>query len=361
MNSRGNKFFKLLDRYIGIPVLFILKFFSRKKGLPSQIKSIGFLTVPAIGDVVLLNGFLRDIKKFDDNIRVLLFVSEEVREIAEIMGSYDGLINVNIYKPISAVNTIRQHPVDIFIDTSQWAKLNAILTYFSKSKFKIGFNTKHQYKHLIFDFAPEHSDTVHELNNYKKLAFNKEIKLECFPKIENIIDLPIKKGQVVIHTIPSGYLSYLKEWPEENWKDVIEYLLAAHYEIYFTGSKYDFSTIEKMLRHFKSDNKLRNIAGRYSLKETVTLLKSSQLVISVNTGIMHLASALNCNLIALHGPTDPKRWGPLNKNARIIQSDYPDAPCLNLGFEYSCKDRTGECMKRISAETVIAEIKKFGL
>ncbi len=361
MTSRGKIIFKLLDKYIGIPILFLLKLFGKKRELPKEFNSIGILTVPAIGDIVLLNGFLRDIKKFNQNIKIILFVSEEIREIAEIMGSYDELIIINLFNPLSTIKILCSRPVDVFIDASQWARLNAILTFFSKSKYRVGFKTKGQCKHLIFDFAAEHSNAIHELYNYKKLAFTDEIKLDGFPQIGFQDIIKVKSRQIVIHTMPSGYLSELKRWPETHWKKVIDYLLEIQCEIYFTGSTSDYEYIEPLLKNYTNNERLHNVAGKYSLKEIVILLKSSQVVLSVNTGIMHLASVLNCNLIALHGPTNPNRWGPLNRNAKIIQSDYPEAPCLNLGFEYNCKDRSGECMKRITPEKVIGEIKNFGL
>ncbi len=359
MNTRGKKIFKLLDRYLGIPILFILSLLRTKKVLPMDIKKIGVLTVPALGDIILINGLLSDIKRYDKKIEIILFVSEEVKKTAELMGEYDLLVNIKSYSFFSAINILRSYPVDIFIDASQWAKLNAILTFFSKSKFKIGFRTKGQCKHLIFDYAVEHSPLIHELFNYKKLSFRPEIETNNLPGLKLNSEVPVIKDRIVIHTMPSGYLSFLKEWPGENWAIIIEFLLTRKYEIFFTGSDSDRKSIDALLLTYTKNPRLYNVAGKYSIKETAILIKSSRLVISVNTGIMHLASVLGCNLIALHGPTDPKRWGPLNKNSRIIRSNYPEAPCLNLGFEYKCNDRTGECMKTITPEMVISEIEKM--
>jgi len=359
MNVRGKKTFKLLDKYLGVPILFVLNLFSKKKQLPIKIEKIGILTVPAIGDIILLNGFLRDIKKFNRDIKIILFVTDEVREIAEIMGSYDEILSIKLFNPLRAIKTLRSHPVDVFIDTAQWTRLNAIFTFFSKSKYKIGFKTKGQYKHFIFDFAAEHSNLTHEVYNYKKLSFSKEIKAESLPKIGFNYETQIKKDQIAIHTMSGGYLSELKRWSDENWRRIIDYLLERQCDIYFTGSASDHRHIESLLNNFKDNIRLHNMAGKHSIKETAILLMGSQLVISVDTGIMHLASALGCNLISLHGPTTPMRWGPLNSNSKAIQSDYPEAPCLNLGFEYKCNDRTGECMKRITPEMVISEIEKM--
>jgi heptosyltransferase I len=361
MNVRGKKTFKLLDKFLGVPILFVLNLFSKKKQLPKKIEKIGILTVPAIGDIILLNGFLRDLKKFNRDVKIILFVTDEVREIAEIMGSYDEIEGIELFNPLRAIKTLRSHPVDVFIDTAQWTRLNAIYTFFSKSKYKIGFKTKGQYKHFIFDFAAEHSNLTHELYNYKKLSFAKEIKTESLPKIGFNLETQIKKDQVVIHTMSGGYLSELKGWPDENWRRIIDYLLERQCDIYFTGSASDRKHLESLLNNYKDNIRLHNVAGKLTLRETTTLLVSSQLVISVDTGIMHLASALGCNLISLHGPTAPTRWGPLNSNSKAIQSDYPEAPCLYLGFEYNCKDRSGQCMKRITSQLVISEIKEFGL
>lgn len=359
MNRRGKKNLKLIDRYIGIPILILLGLLKRKKELPKNIATLGMLSVPAIGDIILLNALLRDIKDFNNEIRIILFVAKEFKEIAEITGSYDELVEIEVYKPLKAIWILRQHPVDVLIDASQWLKLNAILVFFSKSKYKIGFNTKRQYKHFIFDYAPEHSDQIHELYNFKKLIFNSNIETKNFPELELPDDNIVKDNCAVIHTMPSGYLSDRKRWQDKNWIEVIEHLLANDMEIYFTGSTADRESIEALLSDYRNIPKIYNVAGKYSLKETTALLLKSRLVISVNTGIMHLASVASCNLIALHGPTDPKRWGPLNSNAIIIQSDFPEAPCLNLGFEYNCNDKTCECMKRISSESVINEIKKI--
>lgn len=359
MDRRGKKLFKLLDRYIGIPILLALSLFKRKNEQPESIGVIGILTVPALGDIILLNGLLRDIKDYNPNIRIILFISNEVREIAEVMNSCDELVNIELYNPFSAIKTLRKYPVDIFIDSSQWARLNAILTCFSKSKYKIGFNTPKQYKHFIFDFTADHSESIHELYNYKKLVFNPGIATNNLPSLVMEENKSVKNNRVVVHIMPSGYLSRLKRWPDNNWKVIVEYLLENDMEIYFTGSASDRKYIELLLNNYRNELKIFNVAGKYTIRETASLLSSSKIVISVNTGIMHLASALGCNLIALHGPTNPKRWGPLNSNAVVIQSNYPEAPCLNLGFEYNCTDRTGECMKKIYPEVVIAEIKKI--
>ena len=99
---------------------------------------------------------------------------------------------------------------------------------------------------------------------------------------------------------------------------------------------------------------------------TAAYLNRSSGVVAVNTGTMHLAALLGKPLVALHGPTDPKRWGPIypghsNADNTIVLGPGPDegGAYLNLGFEYS--DNPTYLMDQISVEAVLAALRKFSL
>jgi heptosyltransferase III len=79
-------------------------------------------------------------------------------------------------------------------------------------------------------------------------------------------------------------------------------------------------------------------------------------VVAVNTGVMHLAALLDAPLVALHGPTSRRRWGPLG--TRSVALAPPDATAcefLNLGFEYP--ERAVDCMGSISVDEVFAAVR----
>ncbi|HZW40387.1 MAG TPA: glycosyltransferase family 9 protein [Ignavibacteriaceae bacterium] len=354
MNERGSFKNKIIDKYIGIPALLFLSLFKKRKSLPENIQSAAIIITPAIGDTLLLQPLLRSLKK--QRIKVTLFAPKSTISTAELTDYYDEIKEISYFSPYSTIKEIRKEKFDIFIDAGQWTRLSSILTYFSKSKYKIGFKTKGQAKHFIFDKQVEHSNKIHEVYN----LFNLNVKTDeeiIFPKI-TLDNIKTEKNKIVLHLKPGGYLSYLKELPGEYAEKVIRYLLSRGYSIYLTGSKDDYIDLSKIAGKFDRE-KIFNVAGKLNIKETAELIASSFLVVSVNTGIMHLASALQVNLIAIHGPTNSLRWGPLNKNSIIINSTYASAPCLNLGFEYNCKDRTGECMKTIRPEIIINAINKF--
>jgi len=130
-------------------------------------------------------------------------------------------------------------------------------------------------------------------------------------------------------------------------------LISEGYSIGITGTMDNESEAMDIVR--ACGKNVVSFCGRLSLGQTAFLIKKSHLLITVNTGIMHLGAALNHPMIALHGPAGFLRWGPVaSSNIYNIQSNFYCAPCLNLGFEYKCKN--GGCMDEISVEKVIRGI-----
>lgn len=91
-----------------------------------------------------------------------------------------------------------------------------------------------------------------------------------------------------------------------------------------------------------------NLAGTCSLVETGSLLRGVDLVISNDSGPIHMAAALGIPVLALFGPTNPKRTGPYGSRHRVIVADPPCEPCLSR----DCRRKDIRCMNDIPVDTV---------
>jgi heptosyltransferase I len=160
-----------------------------------------------------------------------------------------------------------------------------------------------------------------------------------------------------MHLFPGGSRSFLKKWPDDFWIEVIDQVTGKNMTVSLTGTAGDRERALAIKDRVRNRDRVDVVAGSCTLPEVARLLAASRLTISVDTGIMHLASALRCNLISLHGPTSPKRWGPLNENAIALSSTMPCVPCLSLGFESDCP--RAACMEDITVDQVLSAIGKF--
>ena len=96
-----------------------------------------------------------------------------------------------------------------------------------------------------------------------------------------------------------------------------------------------------------------NLGGKTTLRELAFLYSEAALVITTDTGPMHLAAAVETQVVALFGPTDPARTGPYGLGHRVIRSELDCMPC----FRKQCE--TKSCMKEIAVEEVFAATKEM--
>jgi heptosyltransferase-1 len=157
---------------------------------------------------------------------------------------------------------------------------------------------------------------------------------------------------VVIHPMAKWAT---KQWPLENFARLISILLERNASVVLTGSLQDVEPVGEILERITPSPKAVNLAGRTNLRELAGIFSLADLVLTPDTGPMHLAAAVKAPLIALFGPTAPWRTGPYGNNHLILRKPLSCSPC----FKKSCG--TAECMNSITVEEVLAAVlKKIG-
>jgi lipopolysaccharide heptosyltransferase II len=144
-----------------------------------------------------------------------------------------------------------------------------------------------------------------------------------------------------------------KRWPAENFANLADILLEKHSKkVIITGSSSDARLADDIVRLIK--NKPVILTGKLSLKELGALFEMATLVISADSGPLHIALAVGSRAIGLYGPTSTKITGPYrNKDAVIIQKMVG---CIIPCYKVDCIDT--RCMSAITVSDVLKEIGK---
>jgi len=338
IQERANGLLRALDRYLGKPLVCLCIPFRKKRTLPSSIHSIALLKSAAIGDTVLLSAIIQDLLIHFADAEITLFTGQSNVQAGRMISGV-MVEPLPMSRPLDSLKLIRKKKFDLFIDFDSWPRITALLTFFSRSKYTMGFATQGQCRHYLYDHAHKHSFNLHELENYRALIAPLAMQQKHSPKIE--MSMQQQKKRVVLHMFAGGSRAYLKQWPKERWQALIDWLAEQGYEVALTGGAGDDCASFSGATHY---------AGKLNLQETAKLLTESHCVVSVDTGIMHLAAALGCRVVALHGPTSPARWGGVGPNVISLQPDLKYTPCIQLGFESKCSKPT--CMQAITVEQV---------
>jgi lipopolysaccharide heptosyltransferase II len=142
-----------------------------------------------------------------------------------------------------------------------------------------------------------------------------------------------------------------KLWPKKQFAELADMLIGQYdMKIVFTGGIKDYSIIQAITSSMKG--RAINFAGKTTLTELAALYEKAALVVSTDTGPMHLAAAVGTPVVALFGPTAPWRTGPYGTGHQLIKAELECSPC----FKRRCE--TTDCMYQISVDQVLKGVQK---
>ncbi len=136
------------------------------------------------------------------------------------------------------------------------------------------------------------------------------------------VEKPLRVGLVL------GTSWATKEWPQEKWYSLIKSLQYRANFVCLGGPKEatQYKPLMDSLAAEGIDQVMLNMLGKTTLQEVGALIESCNVVVTADTGALHIALALNKPVVALFGPTDPKLWGPLTGTFKVLVNDELD--CL---------------------------------
>lgn len=177
-------------------------------------------------------------------------------------------------------------------------------------------------------------------SRFVKWKFSKQVE----EKVNALIASP-----KIISLVPSAAWE-MKRWPLDHWKKLILLLPEAHFVV--LGGKEDLFCQE--LADI-SPERVQNLAGKLSLVESCQLIQKSALVISADTGLLHVADVLGVKALSLMGPT---AFGfTMSRLIKTLEVDLPCRPCSKDGSGKCSQAIWQRCMVEITPTKVASEVR----
>ena len=262
---------------------------------------------------------------------------------------------------IQFTRRLRSRYYDVIIDFQGLLK-SAIWVGLARGARKIGFDgTREGSWRFLNERLPPYDPDRHALDRYLDVARYLGAEVEEVlvrdlwtpaeeHQFKNRINQVTRNGAtplVVCHPMSRWQT---KLWPEAKFArlatEMVERLQAT---VVFTGSTEDRDEITAVL-HQAGGSGIYNWAGTTNLRELAYLCKKAIVVISTDSGPMHLAAVLGTPVVALFGPTAPWRTGPYGNKHRVLSMARDCSPC----FQRSCE--TVECMRAIEVDDVFRAV-----
>ena len=156
--------------------------------------------------------------------------------------------------------------------------------------------------------------------------------------------------QKVLGLCPGAEYGEAKRWPAEYYVEVANDALNKGWQVWLFGSDKDIAVTSQINQ--LTQNRCQNLGGKTKLGEAIDLMALCDTVISNDSGLMHVAAALNIKLIAIFGSSDPYHTPPMSSKAVIQYLGLDCSPC----FERVCPLKHLNCLRNISPNHVIHSI-----
>ena len=164
--------------------------------------------------------------------------------------------------------------------------------------------------------------------------------------------LHLQTARPVLALCPGAEYGPAKRWPARYFAKLAQTKLKAGWSVWLLGSASDAAVSARIAA--EAGEGCRDLTGRTSLAEAVDLLGQASLVVSNDSGLMHVAAALNRPLVAIFGSSDPQRTPPLSSRARVEHLGLPCSPC----FKRKCPLKHLRCLRDLHPEQVLLSMER---
>ncbi len=166
---------------------------------------------------------------------------------------------------------------------------------------------------------------------------------------------PIWRNRPILALCAGAEFGPAKRWPINYYAEIANQKLRAGWDVWLFGSPKDKLVTDEIMTLTK--HQCENLAGRLPLDHTIDLLSLVSAVVTNDSGLMHIAAALNKPVIALYGSTSPHFTPPLSSQAKILRLNLECQPC----FSRECPLKHHRCMQDLLPEHVLTAFAELGL
>ena len=181
-----------------------------------------------------------------------------------------------------------------------------------------------------------------------KPIFYPKIRSTAADQLKTLTELGLERPARIVAFCPGAEYGPAKRWPAAHFASLAKSLAERGYAIWLFGSPKDHAVAEEILQ--LAPGLCRNLCGATSLGQAVDLLAMTDLVVCNDSGLMHVAAALDRPLVTLYGSSSPGFTPPLSDQADILSLNLDCSPC----YKRECPLGHLDCLNKLTPERALA-------
>ncbi len=321
-----------------------------------------------LGDVVMTTPVFRTLKKNFPEAHIACLAVPRVRGILESCPDVDEIIDYDesgrhkgILGHWSLVRELRRRAFDTAFLLHR-SRTRAFLVFLAGIPSRIGYDTKKLGILLTEKVSPLQGPVVHKADYYfhvlEAVGIEEDRRVTVLrhePRALEAIERRLsafgirKSDKLVVFHVGANW--EFKKWPAERFVQLARLIRGMDgVHVLISGGGKDRGAADLIQREVSG---LHSLAGEITLKELIALLYRADVLVSADSGPMHIASSVGTNVVALFGPTRPEDSGPRGWGESVILREDVDC-CQGECYAVDCPDH--RCMMAITAAMVLEAV-----
>ncbi len=319
-----------------------------------------------IGDSIICQSLLISIKDKYNDCKIDVVAKPELVDILKLMPQINkiyeldikhGVLGLSKRLKLAKILTCNQYTKSVILPNSF---KSAIIPWLSNIPIRIGYNKELRFLLInkYYKFI-KHKDKM--VDRYLKLI-DERYSEKLRPQLDiNQESKEVYRKKYLLNNLkkniflcPEAEYGSAKRWPDKHWIELANIYEKNNYNIYFLGK--DKTLIHKY-KDILEKKSVVSLIGKTNIKDASYLLATADLIISNDSGLMHIAASVNSNLISIFGSSSPFYTPPLikGKHGEVIYKGLDCSPC----FKRECPLVHLNCLKDISANEIFEKSIKY--
>ena len=326
-----------------------------------------------IGDVIFETPAIRAIKENFPKAYLIAITPRHCVEILQVNPYIDEVIPFDAREEEKGliaiwhfIRRLKKQPIEQAYLFHR-AQKHAWIAFLAGAKKRIGYRTKGR-RFILTQAIEEPEGPIHDVQYFLDLLRSAGLKIqgeypyEFFysPEDETKVrswfeEYGLSSSKLVALNAGANWLP--KRWPPEYFQDLAHRLVEKYgVQIILTGSKEDESTVRTIMGSRNGSNMV-SFCGKTTIRELGALFSKCRLVVSNDSGPLHIATGVGTNVVGLFGPTQPLETAPLGRGRNVVVHYAPEG----MKLPWIGKNFPSPWMESIRVEEVLRVIEREGL
>ena len=356
---------------------------------PGPILNVLILKFWGMGSILLLIPGLKEFKKAHPDCHITVVTLAQNRELASMIPELDSIETLDFQNGLLVflsqtallIKKFRAKQFDIVFDLEFFTRFSAIFSFLCRGSQRVGFHDRSSFRGNLHHVEIPFNSYWHGTDTFT-YAFLQKKGLKVLPATpwikvpeldqRTIEHLFLERGWLGTNRQPivcinpnAGPLGLERRWPSAHFRQLISMLLAqTSLRIVIIGSLSDRSYDEEIVASFMEQSSHRErlflSAGQLNLAQLAAMISISDLLVSNDSGPLHLGVAVGIPTISLFGPETPVLYGPQGAGHLVLYKNLPCSPCINVFNNKTlfCRVGSNQCLTDISPAEVFEAIRR---